>query len=152
VCVCVWVCVCQIMAIIADFCLVWLPAPRLALDSSKGSDLPADCSDQATSTSTSFGFVQQYLEGVPSNAFQVCAPGQQYSVAQRTAAICINGGKLFAVGFGSSLLGTGITNLIIVVHALTDPAAAAAAAVDATPQLPLLQSRYVCLSACVCVC
>jgi hypothetical protein len=131
------------MAIIADFCLVWLPAPRLALDSSNATDSKAQSSDQATSTRTSTGFLQQYLVGVPSNAFQVCAPGQQYSVVQRTAAICINGAKLFAVGFGSSLLGTGITNLIILVHALTDPAAAAAAAVDATPQLPLLQSRWV---------
>jgi hypothetical protein len=52
------------MAIIADFCLVWLPAPRLPLDGNTTTNTDGDA------TSATYA-VQQYLANMPSNAFQV---------------------------------------------------------------------------------
>lgn len=49
-------------------------------------------------------------------------PGKTpYTVAQRGGAILRNGGKLLAVGFGSSLFGVGLTNALTAVRAMLDP-------------------------------
>ena len=53
---------------------------------------------------------------------QVVTPGKTpYTVAQRGGAILRNGGKLLAVGFGSSLFGVGLTNALTAVRAMLDP-------------------------------
>ncbi|CAA2971782.1 RETICULATA-RELATED 4, chloroplastic-like [Olea europaea subsp. europaea] len=87
-----------VMAIIADFMLVWLPAPTVSLR-------PA--------IAPSAGFLNKFFYGCPDNAFQVALAGTSYSFLQRIGAIVRNGAKLFAVGTSASLVGTGVTNLLI---------------------------------------
>ncbi|XP_059449155.1 protein RETICULATA-RELATED 4, chloroplastic-like [Corylus avellana] len=87
-----------VMAIIADFMLVWLPAPTVSL---------------RPPLAVSAGSVAKFFYGCPDNAFQVALAGTSYSLLQRIGAIVRNGAKLFAVGTGASLIGTGITNALI---------------------------------------
>ncbi|KAK0574184.1 hypothetical protein LWI29_019473 [Acer saccharum] len=87
-----------VMAIIADFMLVWLPAPTVSL---------------RPPLAVSAGSVAKFFYGCPDNAFQVALTGTSYSFLQRIGAIIRNGAKLFAVGTGASLIGTGITNALI---------------------------------------
>ncbi|KAI3510878.1 hypothetical protein L1887_18015 [Cichorium endivia] len=93
-----FVCADVIMAIIADFMLVWLPAPTVSL---------------RPPVAVSAGMVAKYFSGCPDNAFQVALAGTSYSFLQRIGAIVRNGAKLFCVGTGASLVGTGVTNLLI---------------------------------------
>ena len=51
----------------------------------------------------------------------VPAGRQPYTLAQRSGAVARNGAKLLGVGFGSSMLGVGITNLLITVRSMLDP-------------------------------
>ncbi|KAG6628273.1 hypothetical protein CIPAW_14G003000 [Carya illinoinensis] len=87
-----------IMAIIADFMLVWLPAPTVSL---------------RPPLAVSAGPIAKFFYGCPDNAFQVALAGTSYSFLQRIGAIMRNGAKLFVVGTGASLVGTGITNVLI---------------------------------------
>ncbi|XAR54387.1 hypothetical protein NMG60_11029490 [Bertholletia excelsa] len=87
-----------VMAIIADFMLVWLPAPTVSLR-------PA--------LAISAGPFAKFFYGCPDNAFQVALAGTSYSFLQRIGAIVRNGAKLFAVGTSASLFGTVITNVLI---------------------------------------
>ncbi|PWA51844.1 structural maintenance of chromosomes protein 5 [Artemisia annua] len=75
-----FVCADVIMAIIADFMLVWLPAPTVSL---------------RPPVAISANIVTKFFSKCPDNAFQR------------------NGAKLFAVGTSASLVGTGVTNLLI---------------------------------------
>ncbi|XP_020114347.1 protein RETICULATA-RELATED 4, chloroplastic-like [Ananas comosus] len=87
-----------VMAIIADFMLVWLPAPTVSLK---------------PPLALSAGPIAKFFYSCPDNAFQVALAGTSYSVLQRVGAIVRNGSKLFVVGTGASLIGTGITNVLI---------------------------------------
>ncbi|PON84827.1 Protein RETICULATA-related [Trema orientale] len=87
-----------VMAIIADFMLVWLPAPTVSL---------------RPPLAVSAGPIAKFFYGCPENAFQVALAGTSYSLLQRIGAIMRNGAKMFAVGTGASLVGTGITNALI---------------------------------------
>lgn len=87
-----------VMAIIADFMLVWLPAPTVSL---------------RPPLAVGAGSIAKFFYGCPDNAFQVALAGTSYSFLQRIGAIVRNGAKLFVVGTGASLVGTGITNLLI---------------------------------------
>ncbi|KAK1293179.1 hypothetical protein QJS10_CPB17g01864 [Acorus calamus] len=87
-----------VMAIIADFMLVWLPAPTVSL---------------RAAPSLSSGPIAKFFFSCPDNAFQVALAGTSYSLLQRLGAIARNGSKLFVVGTGASLIGTGVTNLLI---------------------------------------
>ncbi|PON74304.1 Protein RETICULATA-related [Parasponia andersonii] len=87
-----------VMAIIADFMLVWLPAPTVSL---------------RPPLAVSAGPIAKFFYGCPENAFQVALAGTSYSLLQRIGAIVRNGAKMFAVGTGASLVGTGITNALI---------------------------------------
>ncbi|KAG4973591.1 hypothetical protein AAZX31_11G091800 [Glycine max] len=86
------------MAIIADFMLVYLPAPTVAL---------------RPPLALTAGPVAKFFHGCPDNAFQVALSGASYSLIQRVGAIVRNGAKLFAVGTASSLVGTAMTNAFI---------------------------------------
>ncbi|CAB4268189.1 unnamed protein product [Prunus armeniaca] len=90
------------MAIIADFMLVWLPAPTVSL---------------RPPLTVSAGRLAKFFYGCPDNAFQVALAGTSYSLLQRSIGMCCaivrNGAKLFAVGTGASLVGTGVTNALI---------------------------------------
>ncbi|XP_078442539.1 protein RETICULATA-RELATED 4, chloroplastic-like [Wolffia australiana] len=94
-----------IMAIIADFMLVWLPAPTVPLR-------PA--------LSFTAGPIAKFFYGCPDNAFQVALAGTHYSFLQRVGAIVRNGAKLFVVGTSASLVGTGATNALITVRKALD--------------------------------
>lgn len=117
-----------IMALLADFMLVWLPAPTIPLHG------PA--TQQANA-------LQRFLDSCPDNAFQVPLRGTEYTLLQRSCAILRNGVKLMVVGTTASLFGTGLTNLLITVRKVmqetlpadvaADAAAAAAAAVASVP-------------------
>lgn len=87
-----------VMAIIADFMLVWLPAPTVSL---------------RAPLSVSTGPLAKFFYSCPDNAFQVALAGTSYSFLQRIGAILRNGAKLFAVGTSASLIGTGVTNALI---------------------------------------
>ncbi|XP_010922197.1 protein RETICULATA-RELATED 4, chloroplastic isoform X1 [Elaeis guineensis] len=87
-----------LMAIIADFMLVWLPAPTVSL---------------RPPLAFSAGPIAKFFYNCPDNAFQVALAGTSYSFLQRVGAIVRNGLKLFAVGTGASLIGVGITNALI---------------------------------------
>ncbi|KAK7264048.1 hypothetical protein RJT34_31651 [Clitoria ternatea] len=87
-----------VMAILADFMLVYLPAPTVAL---------------RPPLALSAGPITKFFHGCPDNAFQVALSGTSYSLIQRIGAIVRNGTKLFAVGTASSLVGTAVTNALI---------------------------------------
>ncbi|XP_022934115.1 protein RETICULATA-RELATED 4, chloroplastic-like [Cucurbita moschata] len=100
-----FVCADVIMAIVADFMLVWLPAPTVSLK---------------PPLAISAGLLTKLFYGCPENAFQVAFAGTSYSFLQRVGAVVRNGAKLFAVGSGASVVGTGITNSLINVRKLFD--------------------------------
>nr|KJB09375.1 hypothetical protein B456_001G137600 [Gossypium raimondii] len=77
-----------VMAIIADFMLVYLPAPTVSL---------------RPPLAVSAGAISKFFYSCPDNAFQVALPGTSYSLLQRLGAVMRNGAKLFAVGTTSSL-------------------------------------------------
>ncbi|XP_022756839.1 protein RETICULATA-RELATED 4, chloroplastic-like isoform X2 [Durio zibethinus] len=77
-----------VMALIADFMLVWLPAPTVSL---------------RPPIAVSAGTISKFFYNCPDNAFQVALAGTSYSFLQRIGAIVRNGAKLFAVGTGASL-------------------------------------------------
>lgn len=87
-----------VMAIIADFMLVWLPAPTVSL---------------RPPIALNAGRITKFFYSCPDNAFQVALGGTSYSLLQRIGAIVRNGSKLFAVGTTSSLVGTVVTNALI---------------------------------------
>lgn len=94
------------MALIADFMLVWLPAPTYA----------------PGKTMKSPGVLSKLFAGCPDNAFQKVPPGYQpFSLVQRGGAVVRNGLKLFGVGFFASLLGVGLTNGLLTVRGMLDP-------------------------------
>uniref|UniRef100_A0A803QWT4 Protein RETICULATA-RELATED 4, chloroplastic n=1 Tax=Cannabis sativa TaxID=3483 RepID=A0A803QWT4_CANSA len=100
-----FVCADVVMAIIADFMLVWLPAPTVSLRSP---------------LAVSAGTLANFFHACPENAFQVALAGSSYSFLQRVGAIVRNGAKLFAVGTSASLIGTGVTNGLINVRKALD--------------------------------
>ncbi|CAL1391083.1 unnamed protein product [Linum trigynum] len=87
-----------VMAICADFMLVFLPAPTVSLR-------PA--------LAGTAGPVARFFYGCPDNAFQTALAGTSYSFVQRLGSVVRNGTKLFAVGTASSLIGTVVTNALI---------------------------------------
>ncbi|KAJ4779464.1 hypothetical protein LUZ62_063721 [Rhynchospora pubera] len=87
-----------VMAIVADFMLVWLPAPTVSL---------------RPLVTVGAGPITKFFHGCPDNAFQIALAGRSYSLVQRIGAIVRNGSKLFVVGTASSLIGTGVTNALI---------------------------------------
>ncbi|KQK11621.1 protein RETICULATA-RELATED 4, chloroplastic [Brachypodium distachyon] len=87
-----------VMAIVADFMLVYLPAPTVSLQPPLAKNA---------------GIIAKFFHNCPDNAFQIALAGRSYSVLQRLGAILRNGAKLFAVGTGASLVGTGVTNALI---------------------------------------
>ncbi|KAI3445062.1 hypothetical protein Pfo_001727 [Paulownia fortunei] len=87
-----------VMAIIADFMLVWLPAPTVSL---------------RPPLAVTAGGLNKFFYGCPDNAFQVALAGTSYSFLQRIGAIVRNGAKLFVVGTSASLVGTGVTNILL---------------------------------------
>ncbi|KAI3823474.1 hypothetical protein L1987_04912 [Smallanthus sonchifolius] len=78
-----------VMSVIADFMLVYLPAPTVSL---------------RPPISVTAGRIAKFFYNCPDNAFQTALGGTSYSLLQRLGAIARNGTKLFAVGTASSLV------------------------------------------------
>ncbi|KAM0024528.1 hypothetical protein Hdeb2414_s0022g00616801 [Helianthus debilis subsp. tardiflorus] len=87
-----------VMAVVADFMLVYLPAPTVSL---------------RPPISVNAGRIAKFFYNCPDNAFQTALGGTSYSLLQRLGAIARNGAKLFPVGTASSLVGTVVTNTLI---------------------------------------
>lgn len=99
------------MAIIADFMLVWLPAPTLSF-AAAGAAKKAGVFDV-------FGRV---FAGCPDNAFQKVQPGMpSFTLMQRLGAPVRNGLKLMCVGIGASFVGVAVTNTLIALRQALDP-------------------------------
>ncbi|KAA8528075.1 hypothetical protein F0562_035056 [Nyssa sinensis] len=109
-----------VMAIVADFMLVWLPAPTVALRPPIG---------------VNAGSIARFFYSCPDNAFQVALAGTSYSFLQRIGAIVRNGSKLFAVGTCSSLVGTVVTNALINAKKAVDKSSA-----DEVENVPVLST------------
>ncbi|XP_021772109.1 protein RETICULATA-RELATED 4, chloroplastic-like [Chenopodium quinoa] len=109
-----------VMAVIADFMLVYLPAPTVAL---------------RQPLALNAGAITKFFHSCPDNAFQIALGGASYSFIQRMGAIVRNGAKLFAVGTTSSLVGTTITNAVINARKAVDKSAA-----DEVETVPILST------------
>jgi len=94
-----------VMALIADFMLVWLPAPTVSL---------------RPRLTAGAGGLAKFFYNCPDNAFQVALTGQTFTLLQRIGAIVRNGSKLLAVGTTASLVGTASTNALIAVRRKVD--------------------------------
>ncbi|XVF73602.1 hypothetical protein PTKIN_Ptkin12aG0215500 [Pterospermum kingtungense] len=101
-----------VMALVADFMLVWLPAPTVSLRP----PIPLNS-----------GPISKFFTSCPDNAFQVALAGTSYSFLQRIGSIVGNGAKLFGVGCGASLVGVGVTNTLINARKIFDKSFAAEA-------------------------
>lgn len=99
-----------VMALIADFMLVYLPAPTVSL--------------RPRLAAVNTGGIAKFFYNCPDNAFQMALPGTSYSLLQRIGAIVRNGTKLFAVGTASSLVGTLVTNAVLNAKKAVDKSAA----------------------------
>ncbi|GMQ00812.1 hypothetical protein CsSME_00047722 [Camellia sinensis var. sinensis] len=108
----------KVMAIIADFMLVYLPAPSVSL---------------RPPININAGALAKFFYNCPENAFQVALTGTSYSFAHRIGAIARNGAKLFAVGTTSSLVGTVVTNALINAKKAVDKSSA-----DEVENVPVL--------------
>lgn len=101
-----------LMAIIADFMLVWLPAPTLSLGARA-----AAATNQNLATKLGAIFAN-----CPDNAFQCVQPGSPpFTLAQRLGAPVRNGLKLFGVGLGASFVGVAVTNALAALRGMLDP-------------------------------
>ncbi|XP_047052970.1 protein RETICULATA-RELATED 4, chloroplastic-like [Lolium rigidum] len=87
-----------VMAIVADFMLVYLPAPTVSLQ---------------PPLLKNAGLIASFFHNCPDNAFQIALAGRSFSLLQRLGAIVRNGAKLFVVGTSASLIGTGVTSALI---------------------------------------
>lgn len=97
-----------VMALIADFMLVWLPAPTFAAGAGAAKKTP--------------NALARIFAGCPDNAFQKVPPGYApFTLGQRAGAVVRNGAKLFGVGLFASLLGVGMTNGLIGLRSMLDP-------------------------------
>nr|GME09575.1 protein RETICULATA-RELATED 4, chloroplastic-like [Ipomoea batatas] len=95
-----FVCADVIMALVADFMLVWLPAPTVSLR-------------PPLAITAAGGPLTTFFYNCPDNAFQIALAGTSYTFLQRLGALLRNGAKLFAIGTGASVTGTVITNSLI---------------------------------------
>lgn len=94
-----------LMALLADFMLVWLPAPTLAFGAKK-----------------SAGGLFSMFAGCPDNAFQRVQPGMEpFTMGQRMGAVLRNGIKLFGVGITASFIGVAVTNSLLYLRTIIDP-------------------------------
>ncbi|KAL3828204.1 hypothetical protein ACJIZ3_017006 [Penstemon smallii] len=109
-----------VMAIIADFMLVYLPAPTVSL---------------RPPLALTAGRLSKFFYSCPDNAFQIALSGTSFSLLQRLGAIARNGSKLFAVGTTSSLVGTVVTNALIKARKAVDHSTA-----DEVETVPVLST------------
>jgi len=100
------------MALLADFCLVWLPAPSVSWRTN------VDTAVAELKKSPIF----EFIDSCPDNCFQKVQPGSApFTTVQRVGALAVNGGKLLAVGTVASLVGVGAINALMGLRQQLDP-------------------------------
>ena len=105
-----------LMALAADFMLVWLPAPTYALRGLGGASAGGNGLMKKVSS------VFDVFKGCPDNAFQKVPAGYApFTLTQRVGAVVRNGLKLFGVGLGASMMGVVITNGLVGARCILDP-------------------------------
>lgn len=92
-----------ITAILADFALVYLPAPSVALQKASGTGVGAWISNLSTT--------------LPSNIFQT---DRSFTIAQRMAGFALKGTQLFVVGLGCCFAGVLVTNGLVFIREKVD--------------------------------
>lgn len=88
-----------ITAILADFALVYLPAPSISLT-------------RGQSGSGFAAWIARLSEGLPSNIFQTDRP---FTIGQRFGGFVLKGGQLFVVGMMCCFVGSALTNGMVYV-------------------------------------
>ncbi|XP_019157714.1 PREDICTED: protein RETICULATA-RELATED 4, chloroplastic-like [Ipomoea nil] len=114
-----------VMAIVADFMLVYLPAPTVPL---------------RPPIQLNAGRIAKFFHSCPDNAFQVALGGTSFSLLQRLGAIARNGSKLFVVGTASSLVGTVVTNAFINARRAVDKSGAEEVENNNNNNVPILST------------
>lgn len=107
-----------VMALVADWMLVWLPAPTFdPLHAAHAGEAAGEAAGAGAGNA-----LARFFAGCPENAFQRVPEGYEpFSMLQRVGAAVRNGIKLGVVGCGASLLGVGVTNGIGLLRARLDP-------------------------------
>lgn len=90
-----------ITALLADFALVYLPAPSVALEK----------------TGAGTSWLKRIATELPSNIFQTDRP---FTLGQRAGGFLLKGGQLFTVGFACCLIGAALTNGLVYVREKVD--------------------------------
>jgi Protein RETICULATA-related len=90
-----------ITALLADFALVYLPAPSVALEK----------------TAAGTSWFKRVATDLPSNIFQT---DRAFTLSQRGAGFALKAGQLFAVGFMCSIIGAAMTNGLVYVREKVD--------------------------------
>lgn len=96
-----------LMALLADFALVYFPAPSVSLNP------VADASQKGFSV-----WLKKLTSGLPSNIFQTDRP---FTLAQRAGGFTVKASQLFAVGFLCCFTGVLITNGLVFIRERVDP-------------------------------
>lgn len=96
-----------IMALLADFALVYFPAPSLSLKP------PGDASLKGYQV-----LLNKLTSGLPSNIFQTNRP---FTMAERMGGFTVKASQLFAVGFLCCFSGVVITNGLVYIRQRVDP-------------------------------
>lgn len=92
-----------IMAFLADFALVYFPAPSVSLH---------------RSIASKSSWISNFTKDLPGSVFQV---GTKYTVGQRVLSYFYKVGQLAMTGFCCSFIGVALTNSIIMVRKAVDP-------------------------------
>lgn len=90
-----------VTALLADFALVYLPAPSVALEK----------------TSAGTSWLKRMATDLPSNIFQTDRP---FTMGQRAGGFLLKGGQLFVVGFACCLIGAALTNGLVLAREKLD--------------------------------
>lgn len=92
-----------ITAVLADFALVYLPAPSVVLTRGGGKGFGA--------------WLSGVMSRLPSNVFQTDRP---FTLAQRAAGFALKGSQLFVVGMACCFIGVVVTNSLVFVRERVD--------------------------------
>ncbi|KAK4536841.1 hypothetical protein CDCA_CDCA10G2866 [Cyanidium caldarium] len=104
-----------LMALLADFALVYFPAPSVNMAVLRGAKRSAGA---AASSSSWRQALSKWTRNMPSNVFQV---DRAYTMQQRAACYFYKVAQLFTVGAACAAIGVALTNTIITARQWLDP-------------------------------
>lgn len=106
-----------LMALLADFALVYFPAPSVSLGGAARASASAGPSSGAAIAGVR-GWIARAAGGLPSNVFQT---DRAYSMQQRLACYVYKVAQLFVVGTACAAAGVSVTNALIAVRQRLEP-------------------------------